>query len=94
MAVRSHEWENPYGVVRTKGVDIIGFEEKPVVRSHINAGVYVLEPSAINVIRKNEKLDMPNIFERLKEKNLRTVVYPIHEPWADIGIPEDYLKVK
>ncbi len=94
MAVRNHEWENPYGVVRTKGVDIIGFEEKPVVLSHINAGVYVLEPSAINVIKKNEKLDMPNIFERLKEKNLKTVVYPIHEPWADIGIPEDYLKVK
>ncbi len=94
MAVRSHEWENPYGVVRTKGIDIIGFEEKPVVRSHINAGVYVLEPLAINVIKKNEKLDMPNIFERLKKKNLKTVVYPIHEPWADIGMPEDYLKVK
>ena len=94
MAVRSHEWENPYGVVRTKGIDIIGFEEKPVVRSHINAGVYVLEPLVINVIKKNEKLDMPNIFERLKKKNLKTVVYPIHEPWADIGMPEDYLKVK
>ena len=94
MAVRNHEWENPYGVVRTNGVDIIDFEEKPVVRSHINAGVYVLEPSVIHVIKKNEKLDMPNIFERLKEKNLRTVVYPIHEPWADIGLPEDYLKVK
>lgn len=94
MAVRNFEWENPYGVVRTKGVDIVGFEEKPVVLNHINAGVYVLEPSAINVIKKNEKLDMPNIFERLKKKNLRTVVYPIHEPWVDIGLPEDYLKVK
>ena len=94
MAVRNHEWENPYGVVRTKGVDIIGFEEKPVVRSNINAGVYVLEPSAIGVIKKNEKLDMPNIFERLKAKNLRTIVYPVHEPWLDIGIPEDYFKVK
>jgi dTDP-glucose pyrophosphorylase len=94
MAVRNHEWENPYGVVRTKGVDIIGFEEKPIVLSHINAGVYVLEPSAINVIKKNEKLDMPDIFERVKGKNLRTIVYPIHEPWLDIGIPEDYLKVK
>ena len=94
MAVRNHEWENPYGVVRTKGVDIIDFKEKPVVRSHINAGVYVLEPSAIKVIKKNEKLDMPNIFERLKAKNLRTIVYPVHEPWLDIGIPEDYFKVK
>jgi hypothetical protein len=25
---------------------------------------------------------MPNIFERLKEKKLKTIVYPIHEPWA------------
>jgi NDP-sugar pyrophosphorylase family protein len=41
-----------------------------------------------------KKLDMPNIFERLKEKNLKTIVYPIHEPWVDIEMSEDYLKVK
>ena len=32
MAVRIHEWENPYGVVRTEGLDIIDFQEKPVVQ--------------------------------------------------------------
>ena len=94
MAVRIHEWENPYGVVQTKGIDILNFEEKPVVRSNINAGVYVLEPSVIDDITKDKIFDMPNLFEKLKKKNLRTIVYPIHEPWADIGIPEDYLKVK
>jgi NDP-sugar pyrophosphorylase family protein len=31
---------------KLKGVDIIEFEEKPVVRSYINAGVYILEPSS------------------------------------------------
>ncbi len=94
MVVRNHEFENPYGVVRTKGFDIIDFKEKPVLKSYINAGVYVLEPSTIHIIKKNEKLDMPNIFERLKEKKLKTIVYPIHESWMDIGLPEDYLKVK
>jgi len=94
MAVRIHEWENPYGVVQTKGVDIINFEEKPVVRSHINAGAYVLEPSVIDFIKKNENLDMPTLFSRLKEKNLRTIVYPVHESWLDIGRPEDYFKAK
>ena len=94
MAVRIHEWENPYGVVRTKGIDIIDFEEKPVVRSNINAGAYVLEPSAIDVIKKNENFDMPNLFERLKEKNSKTIVYPVHEPWLDIGRLEDYYKAK
>ena len=94
MAVRIHEWENPYGVVRTKGIDIINFEEKPVVRSNINAGIYVLEPSVIDDIKKDTKFDMPNLFERLKKKDLKTIVYPVHEAWLDVGRPEDYYKVK
>ena len=94
MAVRIHEWENPYGVVQTKGIDILNFEEKPVVRSTINAGVYVLEPSVIDDITKDKIFDMPNLFEKLKKKNLRTIVYPVHELWLDVGRPEDYYKVK
>ena len=68
MAVRPHVWENPYGVVQTKGVDIVDFKEKPIVRSHINAGIYVLEPSIINYVSKNEHLDMPDLFKRIKKK--------------------------
>lgn len=90
MAVRLHEWEHPFGVVRTKGVDIIGFEEKPVSRSHINAGIYVLEPSVFKVINEDEYCDMPNLFNRLKDNGVRTIVYPMHEPWLDVGRPEDY----
>lgn len=94
MSVRNYKWENPYGVVKTSGINIVGFEEKPVMKNYINAGVYVLDPSAIYTIKKNEKLDMPDIFKRLKKKKLKTIVFPIHEPWADIGLPEDYLKFK
>ena len=90
MAVRLHEWEHPFGVVRTEGVDIIGFEEKPVSRSHINAGIYVLEPTALDVLNSGENCDMPTVFERLKENGARTIVYPMHEPWLDVGRPEDY----
>lgn len=89
MAVRLHEWQHPFGVVKTKGVDIIGFEEKPVSRSHINAGVYVLEPDALNLIGKNEHCDMPTLFSRLREQAARTIVYPMHEPWLDVGRPDD-----
>ena len=94
MAVRMHEWKNPYGVVVTKGIDIIDFEEKPIIRSNINAGVYVLEPSVIDDIEKDKNFDMPNLFEKLKKKNQKTIVYPVHEPWLDVGRPEDYYKVK
>jgi len=93
MAVRLHEWEHPYGVVHTNGIDIIGFEEKPIARNHINAGVYVLEPEALNLLIENEYCDMPTLFSRLNENNLRTIVYPMHELWMDVGREDDYVAV-
>ena len=89
MAVRVHEWQHPFGVVHTHGVDIVGFEEKPVARTHINAGVYVLDPAAVDLINPGERCDMPALFGRLQERSQRTIVYPMHEPWLDVGAPDD-----
>lgn len=89
MAVRLHEWQHPFGVVKTQGVDIVGFEEKPVSRSHINAGIYVLEPHALDLLGKDAHCDMPTLFERLQHKAERAIVYPMHEPWLDVGRPDD-----
>ena len=94
MAVRSYEWQHPFGVVRSQGVDIVGFEEKPVYRSHVNAGVYVLEPRALRVLERDEACDMPTVFERLQALSERTVVYPMHEPWLDVGRPADLEKAR
>ena len=92
MAVRSHEWQHPFGVVRTDGVDIIGFDEKPVNRTNINAGIYVLSPEALDDIKKDEPLDMPTLFNDLHKQSKRTVAYPMHEPWLDLGRPDDLIK--
>lgn len=89
MAVRVHEWQHPFGVVQTQGIEIVGFEEKPVARTHINAGVYALEPEALNTLAAGTRCDMPALFERLQELSKRTVAYPMHEPWLDVGRPDD-----
>lgn len=89
MAVRAHEWQHPFGVVRTKGMEITGFEEKPVYRSHVNAGIYVIEPSTLDALEPEQHCDMPTLFERLQARELRTIVYPMHEPWLDVGRPVD-----
>jgi len=91
MAVRVHEWQHPFGVVQMRGVEIVGFEEKPITRSHINAGVYALEPAALSVLAADAHCDMPTLFERLQTKTQRTVAYPMHEPWLDVGRPDDLL---
>jgi dTDP-glucose pyrophosphorylase len=90
MAVSLHEWEHPFGVVHTKGVDIVKIEEKPIARSYINAGVYVLEPGVLDFLVAGERCDMPILFNRLQEKSERTIVYPTHEQWMDVGRMEDY----
>ena len=92
MAVRMHEWQNPFGVVKTQGIEIIGYEEKPISRSHINAGVYVIEPWALGLLRKSAPCDMPTLFELIQNSEKKVVAYPIHENWLDIGRPDEFLK--
>ena len=89
MAVRQYEWQHPFGVVRTNGIEIVGFDEKPIARTHINAGIYVLEPGCLDALEIGEQCDMPALFARLQERGSRTIAYPMHEPWLDVGRQHD-----
>jgi dTDP-glucose pyrophosphorylase len=89
MAVRIHEWQNPFGVVQTQGIEITSYEEKPISRSNINAGVYVIDPTFLKLLKKSERYDMPTLFELIQGKGERIVACPIHETWLDVGSPED-----
>lgn len=89
MAVRLYEWQQPFGVVQTNNMDIIGFEEKPIIQSKINAGVYALNPGSLDILEKGSHCDMPSLFEMLRVNKKRTVAYPIYERWRDVGRPED-----
>lgn len=89
MAIRLHEWQHPFGVVHTDGISIVRFEEKPLHRTNVNAGIYALSPEVIRFLRRGEPCDMPTVFERLKAAGKRTIAYPMHEPWLDVGRPED-----
>ena len=92
MAVNVHEWQNPYGVVDIKGIEINGFAEKPINKTHINAGVYALSKNTLNYLKKNVHCDMPFLFELLRKDSKRVIAYPMHEPWLDVGVPEDLKK--
>ena len=89
MAVRLHEWQHPFGVVRTKGVDIIGFEEKPVTRQphqrrHLRAGA-----ARLDVLVAGRALRHADLVQPAARAAARTIVYPMHEPWLDVGRVDD-----
>ena len=89
MSVRLHEWQNQFGVVQTQGIEIVGYEEKPLIRSHINAGVYVVEPSVLDFLAKTVPCDMPTLFEMLRHEKKKVIAYPVHEGWIDVGQPDE-----
>jgi dTDP-glucose pyrophosphorylase len=96
MAVRTLEWQSPFGVVETDGVNIRKYEEKPIFRNQVNAGVYVLNPSILTLIPKSESIDMPVLFKKLQEEDRRLIAFPIHEQWLDVGQPKDleYIRLR
>ena len=90
MCVREYDFQVPYGVVKIEDNAILGIDEKPVQRFFVNAGIYVLEPEALDQIPPNTFFDMPNLFEKLIAQKSKTLVFPIREYWLDIGQLADY----
>ena len=88
LSVREYIMNVPFGVINTEGVDVTKMTEKPSYKKNVNAGVYAINPSVLNLLNKNEKIDMPELLERLITTNRKVIACPIHEYWLDIGQPE------
>ena len=94
MAVYNHTYQNPFGVVESDGLNFKSFKEKPLTKSFVNAGIYVLDPSSLRYLKKNNFLNMPDLFERLKVNNRKVIIYPLIESWMDVGRPEDIQRAR
>jgi len=92
MCVREYDFQVPYGVVRIDHHRILGIDEKPVQRFFVNAGIYVLEPEALDLIPPATYFDMPELFTNLIGRQQETAVFPIREYWLDIGHMDDFAR--
>lgn len=90
MCVREYEFQIPYGVVDIHDNEIRGLREKPVSRQFINAGIYVLEQGALDLLPRDAASDMPALFTACRAEGLKTLAFPIREYWVDIGHIDDY----
>jgi len=88
LCVRQHSTQIPYGVVRMNDVKVVALEEKPVLTHYVNAGIYLLNPDVLDLVPKDEFLDMPQLLETAAQQGKSVSAFPIHEYWLDIGRPE------
>lgn len=90
LCVREYEHQIPYGVIQSDGHRITQIVEKPIQRSFISAGIYMLSPELIRRVEPGEQIDMPTLLEREIGAGRDVNMFPVHEYWLDIGRMDDF----
>jgi NDP-sugar pyrophosphorylase family protein len=96
IAVQKVDDPTRYGLVRTdEEGNVEGFIEKPetdIGVNTINAGIYILEPTILDLIAKDENLSFEyDVFPEILRKKLSFQAFFFKkEYWRDIGTPESY----
>lgn len=90
MGVKEYTHQIPYGVVCMSSGEVVAVEEKPLQSWFVNAGIYVLDPTALDFIPDDGPFDMPELIRDILARGRRAGAFPIHEYWRDIGAYSDY----
>ena len=90
MAMREHQQQVPYGVLKIgDGYVVQELVEKPVERYYVNAGIYILDPQTLDLVPEQKFYDMPTLFNNLMEQGHKVGGFPLRDYWVDIGRMED-----
>lgn len=90
VAVREYGFDVPYGVVDTDGLHVTAVTEKPTIKFFVNAGIYLVSPSAREFVPSGQHFDMPQLIDTLVKAGASVISFPIWEYWLDIGRQADF----
>jgi len=75
--------------------ELLSWREKPNLKFVINGGIYGISSKVIDFIHKKVKkhtyLDMPSLWDMMKENGMKIGVHIHNGEWHDIGRIEDYM---
>ena len=69
---------------------LVAFEEKPEMTWNVSMGIYVFEPSALELVPAEGAFDFPDLVRAALERGLAVGGYVHDGLWLDIGRHEDY----
>lgn len=92
VGVSLHQVEIPYGEFTLKGTQVLKVDEKPRKEFPVNAGIYVLDPSVVEVIPRERYFDATDLIRLLLAQGRPVAAYLIREYWLDVGRHPDLEK--
>lgn len=90
IGVRRYALELPYGVAELDGTRVVSLSEKPTHAFFVNAGIYAVDPAAVDLLRDRERFDMTDVINASLAAGMRVGGFPIREQWVDVGGLADY----
>lgn len=94
MGVRRYSVAVPFGVVDVEQGRIRGFREKPSLDYRVNAGVYALEPAALQMVPRDTEYPITALFERCLLEGKSVGAHTLEEDWIDVGQLESLLRAR
>jgi NDP-sugar pyrophosphorylase family protein len=85
VGVSLHQVDLPYGEFTLRGDQVLRVEEKPRKEYPINAGIYVIEPAAVDLIPPGRYFDATDLIRLLLDRGRPVAAYAIREYWLDVG---------
>lgn len=84
VVTREFVLQHPYGVIQVEDGRITGIVEKPSVTDTVSAGIYAIQPSALDVIPADEFFDIPDLINRLLAAGRSVGAYAFDGEWLAI----------
>jgi len=78
------------GVIEADGDRVIDYREKPRLTYAASAGIYLFEPSVLELIPPGERFDLPDLILGLLKRREAVRQYAASGQWLDIGRHDDY----
>lgn len=94
LCIREHKTQMPYGVVHVNDSDVQAVEEKPILNHYVSAGIYILDPSLLDLVPHNLCFDMPQLLEKAIKQQFKVTAFPVHEYWLDVGHHDSFESAK
>lgn len=82
-----------YGLVKLRGLNVVKFDEKPILRKFINCGVYAFNKEILNELKFNKNIDMISFLKKIKKNKNKIYAFPIYEGWLDLGTKKNLNKI-
>ena len=90
VGTKAYDVQVPYGVIEDEQGRVTQLREKPTYSTHINAGIYVISRSVLDLLPPTGRFDATQLIQAAMDASRPVYSYLIEEYWLDIGRIEDY----